>query len=188
MCQLVCRGFLVSVVWRLTQEQEQDINIQRDDGGHGTVPAAAAQSGVPGVPPYDGIPGVSLPGVLPAGVPGNAAVPAPAPGPVRRTTPLTTASCDAIDACAPGGAPGPVQDQGQGQGQLWLPVPRLWQDLHPRLAAQRWGLVLELQTNHRQSFHNLREGPYSWLKVSKSVIVKTLPMIRLQLYLTSYHE
>ena len=28
MCQLVCRDFLVSVVWRLTQEQEQDIKIQ----------------------------------------------------------------------------------------------------------------------------------------------------------------
>ena len=121
--------------------QHPEYYQERDDGGLGAVPAAAAQSGVPGVPPYDGIPGVPLPGVLPAGVLGNAAVPAPAPGPVRRTTPLTpvtTTSFAAIDACAPGGAPGPVQDQGQGQGQLWLPVPRLWQDLHPRLAPKRW--------------------------------------------------
>ena len=56
-----------------------------------------------------------------------------------------------------------------GQAALMSPAP-----LQLQLAGPRVGLLLELQMNHRRSFHNHREGSYYGL-----LLVKTMPFSHL---------
>ena len=61
--------------------------------------------------------------------------------------------------CSPGGG-----------GRGWGVMCTIYINInHPRDAGQKTAGQLELQTNHRQSFHNQREGPFlgtspGWLK------------------------